>query len=98
MYVSFYLFGFPCHLSSHRLLHNRHHTSPEAGTVSQILADVPYGTSLAPPKEIKRTKKGDTQGLTSALILKTRQVHIARLETSLPLGVRPSRAVCLSIL
>jgi hypothetical protein len=45
-------FGFPSHLSIHRLLHIHHHhqhPSSGAGVVGQMVADVPSGLSLAPP-------------------------------------------------
>jgi hypothetical protein len=41
-------FGFPCQFSFHRLLHT-HHLSSEAGTIGQLVADVPSGLSLTPP-------------------------------------------------
>jgi hypothetical protein len=43
-------FGFLCQFSFHRLLHI-HHLSSGAGTIGQILADVPSGLSLTPPQE-----------------------------------------------
>jgi hypothetical protein len=46
-------FGFPRHLSFHRLLHTHHHLSSGAGTVGQLVADVPSGRSLTPPSETK---------------------------------------------
>jgi hypothetical protein len=46
-------FGFPCQFSFHRLLHTHHHLSSGAGTVGQIVADVPSGLSLTPPQETK---------------------------------------------
>jgi hypothetical protein len=47
-------FGFPCQFSFHRLLHiHHHHLSPGAGTVGQIVADVPSGLNLTPPQEKK---------------------------------------------
>jgi hypothetical protein len=48
-------FGFPCQLSSHRLLHT-HHLSAGAGTIGHLLADVPSGLSLTPPQETKKKK------------------------------------------
>jgi hypothetical protein len=45
-------FGFPCQLSFHRLLHN-HHLSSGAGTIGQIVADVPSGVSLTPRQDTK---------------------------------------------
>jgi hypothetical protein len=47
--------GFPCQ-AFHRLLHTLHHPSSDAGTISQILVDVPSGFSLTPPQETQ--KKG----------------------------------------
>jgi hypothetical protein len=44
--------GFSCQFSFHRLFH-AHHLSSGAGTVGQIVADVPSGLSLTPPQEIK---------------------------------------------
>jgi hypothetical protein len=41
-------FGFPLHFSFHRLLHTFHHLLSEAGTVGQIVADVPSGLSVTP--------------------------------------------------
>jgi hypothetical protein len=40
-------FGFPCQFSFHRLLHT-HHLSSGAGTIGQLVADVPSGLSLTP--------------------------------------------------
>jgi hypothetical protein len=48
-------FGFFCQFSFHRVLHNHHHVSPGAGTVGQLLADVPSGLSITPPKDILKT-------------------------------------------
>jgi hypothetical protein len=45
-------FGFPCQLSFHRLLHT--HLSSGAGTIGQLVADVPSGLSLTPPQETKK--------------------------------------------
>jgi hypothetical protein len=33
---------------------HRSHISPEAGTIGQLVADVPSGLSLTPPKESKK--------------------------------------------
>jgi hypothetical protein len=49
-------FGFPCQFSFHRLLHVHHHLSPGAGTIGQLVADVPCGLSLTPPQDTKKTK------------------------------------------
>jgi hypothetical protein len=40
-------FGFPCQFSFHRLLHI-YHLSSRAGTIGQLVADVPSGLSLTP--------------------------------------------------
>jgi hypothetical protein len=49
-------FGFPCQLSFHRLLHI-HHPSSGAGTMGQLVTDVPNGLSLTPPQETKEKQK-----------------------------------------
>jgi hypothetical protein len=46
-------FGFSCQLSFHRLLHT-HHLSSGAGTIVQLVADVPSGLSLTPSQETRR--------------------------------------------
>jgi hypothetical protein len=46
-------FGLPCQFSFHRLSV----ISPGAGTIGQIVADVPSGLSRIPPDEIKRKLK-----------------------------------------
>jgi hypothetical protein len=46
-------FDFPCQCSFHRLLHT-HHLSSGAGTIGQLVADVPSGLSLTPPQETKK--------------------------------------------
>jgi hypothetical protein len=46
-------FGFPCQSSFHQLLHN-HHMSSGAGTIGQLVADVPSGLSLTPNQETKK--------------------------------------------
>jgi hypothetical protein len=51
--VSSEYFGFPCQFSYHRLLHT-HHLSTGAGTIGQLVADVPSGLSLTPPQETKK--------------------------------------------
>jgi hypothetical protein len=48
-------FGFPCQYSFHRLLHSHHHLLSRAGTIGQLVADVPSGLSLTPPQEKKKT-------------------------------------------
>jgi hypothetical protein len=40
-------FGFPCQFSFHQILHT-HYLSAGAGTLCQIVADVPSGLSLTP--------------------------------------------------
>jgi hypothetical protein len=45
-------FGFPCQFSFHQLLHT-HHTLSGAGTIGQLVAEVPSGLSLTPPQEEK---------------------------------------------
>jgi hypothetical protein len=45
-------FRFPWQFSFHRLLHTHHHLSSAAGAIGQIMAGVPSGLSLTPPKEI----------------------------------------------
>jgi hypothetical protein len=42
--------GLLCQLSFYRLLHT-HHLSSGAGTVGQLVADVPSGLSLTQPQE-----------------------------------------------
>jgi hypothetical protein len=49
-------FGFPCQFSFHQLLHT-HHLSSGAGTIGQLVADIPSGLSLTPQQGIKKTKK-----------------------------------------
>jgi hypothetical protein len=46
-------FDFPCQFLFHRLLHILHHLSSGAGTVGQLVADVPSGLSLTPLQETK---------------------------------------------
>jgi hypothetical protein len=45
-------FVFPWQFLFHQLLHT-HHLSSRAGTVGQIVADIPSGLSLTPPQETK---------------------------------------------
>jgi hypothetical protein len=52
--VFFEYFGFSCQFSFHRLLHI-HHLSSGAGTIGQLVGDVPTdGLSLTAPQETKR--------------------------------------------
>jgi hypothetical protein len=52
-------FGFPCQFSLHQLLHT--HLSSGAGTIGQLVADVPNGLSLTPPHEIKKKMKKEVE-------------------------------------
>jgi hypothetical protein len=45
-------FGFPCQFSFHQLLHTN--LSSGAGTIGQLVADIPSGLSLTPPQETKK--------------------------------------------
>jgi hypothetical protein len=47
-------FGFPCQSSFQQLLHNHHHLSSGAGTIRQLVADVPSGLSFTSPKKLKK--------------------------------------------
>jgi hypothetical protein len=47
-------FGFPCQFSFRWLLHIHHHLSSGAGTIGQLVADVPCGLSRTPPQETKK--------------------------------------------
>jgi hypothetical protein len=49
-------FGFSRQFSFHRLFHIHHHLSSGAGTVGQLVADIPSGLSLTSPQEIKKLK------------------------------------------
>jgi hypothetical protein len=60
-------FGFPCQFAFHRLLHN-HHLSSRAGTIGQLVTDVPRGLSLIPRE--KNT-------LNSTSIVAISQIHTA---------------------
>jgi hypothetical protein len=53
-------FGFPCQFTFHRLFYTHHHLLSGAGTIDQLVADVPSGLSLTPPheKEAIRTFSG----------------------------------------
>jgi hypothetical protein len=52
--VFFESFSFPCQFAFHKLLHT-HHLSSGAGTIGQLVADVPTGLSLTPPQETKKS-------------------------------------------
>jgi hypothetical protein len=47
-------FGFPYQFSFHRLLHT-HYLSSGAGTIGQLVADVPSGLSLTPLQETEKS-------------------------------------------
>jgi hypothetical protein len=47
-------FGFSCQFSFHWLLHIHQHLSSGAGTIGQLVAEVPSGLSLTPPQETKK--------------------------------------------
>jgi hypothetical protein len=51
-------FGFPCQFSFHQLLHIHHRLSSGAGTIGQLVADVPSGLRLTPHQETEKRKKG----------------------------------------
>jgi hypothetical protein len=51
-------FGFPCQFSFHQMLHT--HLSSGAGTIGQLVADVPSGFSPTPPHK-KKKKNYNTQ-------------------------------------
>jgi predicted glycosyl hydrolase (DUF1957 family) len=51
--------GFPCQ-AFYRLFHT-HHLSSGAGTIGQIVADVPIEHSIAPSQETKKKKKSGTE-------------------------------------
>jgi hypothetical protein len=46
--------GFPCQFSFYWLLHSHHHLSSRAGTIGQLVDDMPSGLSLTPPQETKK--------------------------------------------
>jgi hypothetical protein len=50
-------FCFPCQFLFHRLLHIHHHLSSGAGTIGQLLAEVPSGLMSVPPHTKKLKKK-----------------------------------------
>jgi hypothetical protein len=53
--VFFQYFGFSCLFSFHQTLHT--HVSSGAGTIGQLVADVPSGHSLPPPPQKYKRKK-----------------------------------------
>jgi hypothetical protein len=54
---SVYFGCFPYQFLFHWLLHIHHRLSSGAGTIGQLVADVPSGPSLTPPQETKKKKK-----------------------------------------
>jgi hypothetical protein len=48
-------FGFPCQFSFHEMLHT--HLSSGAGTIAQLVANLPNGLNLTLPNEILRKNK-----------------------------------------
>jgi hypothetical protein len=52
--VSSEYFGFPCQSSFHQLLHNHPHLSSGAGTIGQLVADVPSWLILTPLRIMSR--------------------------------------------
>jgi hypothetical protein len=55
-------FGFPCKFSFHRLLH-AHRLSSEAGTIGQLVTDVPSGLIRTPPQETKKENNANHSAL-----------------------------------
>jgi hypothetical protein len=88
-------FGFPCQFLFHRLLHSHHHLSSGAGTIGQIVADVPSGLSLTPTQEIKKnytltsSQLSDRQRMQSTHWLQVTKVlrHVLRVARSEKLHV-----------
>jgi hypothetical protein len=56
-------FSFPYQFSFHQLLHTQH-LSSGAGTIDQLMADVPSGLRLTPPQDSK-TKKAIFRDVTA---------------------------------
>jgi hypothetical protein len=50
------------YFSLHRLLHTHRHLSSGAGTIGQLMEDVPSGLSLTPPHPTSRNLKGNLNG------------------------------------
>jgi hypothetical protein len=63
-------FGFPFQFSLHRLLHT-YHMSSGAGTIGQLVADVPSGLRLTPTQE-KKPLSVCNQKVTSSFKLQPR--------------------------
>jgi hypothetical protein len=49
-------FSFPCHFLFRRLLHTHHRLLPRAGTIGQLVADVPNGLDLTSQHKKKMPK------------------------------------------
>jgi hypothetical protein len=49
--------GFACQFSFHQMLHTHLLLSTGAGTIEQLVADIPSGLSLTHPKKLKKKKK-----------------------------------------
>jgi hypothetical protein len=62
-------FGFHCRFSFHWLLHT-HQLSSGAGTIGQILGDVPSGLSPTPPQETKKRKELEWNQIRSFTLFK----------------------------
>jgi hypothetical protein len=71
-------FGFPCQFSFQRLLHTRHVPSG-AGTIGQLVADVPSGLSLTSPQETKKNYNVtlNSQMYVSATLLEKDEIRVA---------------------
>jgi hypothetical protein len=65
-HVFFEYFGFSCQFAFHRLL-NIHHLSSGAGTIGQLVADVP---SVTQPQESKKSKLNFTSTLSADSVFK----------------------------
>jgi hypothetical protein len=61
--VSSEYFRFPLQFSLRWLIHNHHHLSSGAGTIGQLVADVPSGLHLTPPQETKTKTKADYENV-----------------------------------
>jgi hypothetical protein len=75
-------FGFTCQFSFHRPLHT-HRLSSGAGTIDQLVADVPSGLSLTPPQGTKKKPLGNvrvTRETTYSILTKMSTCYTSRLE------------------
>jgi hypothetical protein len=68
--------GFPCQFSFHQMLHT--HLLSGAGTIGQLVADVPSGLSITPPHEIKKITPSLPDDL--SLLLDTCFIHRVLIE------------------